>query len=80
MVFHAEGLVGIELHYAAQPTIQSVRGFENGGHYFPAAESALLTVNEPPTNVPFLSSLPLFCVAAHVASLIATISLQASPS
>ena len=59
MVFHAEGLAGIELHYAAQLTAQSVRGFENCGHHFPAAESGLPAVDEPLTDILFLSSLLL---------------------
>ena len=37
-------LARIELHYAAQLTVWPVRGFENGDHHFPAAESALLVV------------------------------------
>ena len=36
--------MGIELHYIAQLTVQPVRGFENSGHYFPAAESALVNL------------------------------------
>ena len=44
MVFHAEGLAEIELHYTAQLTVQPVRSFENGGHRFPVAESALPAV------------------------------------
>ena len=38
-------LAGIELHH--QLTVQSVRGFVNGGHHFPAAESGLPVVDEP---------------------------------
>ena len=49
VVFRAEGLAGTKLHFAAQLT---VRGFENGGHHFSAAESALPAVDEPPTDVP----------------------------
>ena len=40
-MFHAEGFAEIELHYTAQLTIQPVRGFVNGSHHFPAAESPL---------------------------------------
>ena len=76
MVFHADGLAGIELHYAAQLTFQPVRGFENGDHHIPAAESALPAVNEPPADVPSLSLLPLLWVAAHVAFPIAAAFLQ----
>ena len=67
MVFHAEGLAGIKSHYAAQLTGQSVRGFENGNHHFPAAKSALLTVDEPHADIPFFSSLPLllWCYACN---------------
>ena len=72
VVFHAEGVAGIELHYAAQLTVQSVRGFENGGHYFPAAESALPAVDEPPADVPSSPLYRCFWVAVHVAFLIAT--------
>ena len=75
MVFHAESLAGIELHYA----IQSVRGFENSGHHFPAAESALPTVDEPPADVPSSPRYYYFCVAAHVASLLTAASLQTIP-
>ena len=64
MVFHAEGLAGIELHYAAQLTVQPVRSFENGGLHFPAAESSLLDVPSSPRY-------HYFCVNGHVASLIA---------
>ena len=52
IVFHAEGLTGIELHHAAQLTVQPVRGFEDSSHHFPAAESALPAVDEPPVDVP----------------------------
>ena len=63
MVFHAEGLVGIK---SLSLTIQPVRGFENVGHHFPAAESALHAVDEPPADVPFLSLLPLLpCCCAR---------------
>ena len=62
MVVHAEGLAKIELHYTAQLTIQSVRGFENGGHHFPAAESALPAVIEPPAIVPSSPHYHYFCV------------------
>ena len=34
----------------AQITVQPVRVFENGGHHFPAAESALPAVDEPPAH------------------------------
>ena len=44
--------MGIELHYATELTIQPIRGFENGGHHFPAVESPLTAVDEPPANVP----------------------------
>ena len=66
MVFHAEGLAGIELQYAAQLTVQPVQGFENDSHHFPAAESALHAVDESPADVP--SSLPLFlyCYASSL--------------
>ena len=80
MVFHAEGLVGIELNYAAQLTAQSVRGFENCGHHFPAAESALPAVDEPLTDILFLSSLLLLLCCCTRTLRIATGSLQASPS
>ena len=50
-------------------TIQPVRGFENGSHHFPAAESALLAV-----DVPFSPHYNYFCVVAHIASLIAVTS------
>ena len=62
--------MGIELHYAAQLTVQSVRGFENGGHHFPAAKSALPAVDEPPAGIFFLSSLPLLlcCCARSLAN------------
>ena len=63
MVFHAEGLAGIELHYAAQLTVQPVWGFENGGLHFPAAESSL-------PDVPSSPRYHYFCVNGHVASLI----------
>ena len=43
-VIPCRGPLGIKLHYTAQLTIQPVRGFENGGHYIPAAESALPAV------------------------------------
>ena len=66
MVFHAEGLAGIRLHYAAQLTVQLVRGFENGNHHFSAAESAVSAVSECPTNVPHYHYI---CVAVHVRSL-----------
>ena len=60
MVLHAESHAGIELHYATQLTVQSARGFGN------AAESTLPAVDEPPTDVPFLSSLPLLlCCCAR---------------
>ena len=52
MVFHAEGLAGNELHYAAQLTVRPVRGFENSGHHFPAAESVLPADDKPPADVP----------------------------
>ena len=58
--------MGIELHWTAQLTTPLVRGFENGGHHFPAAESALPAVNVPPTDVPFFSLLPLLlCCCAR---------------
>ena len=57
MVFRAEGLAGIELHYVAQLTVQSARGFENSGHHFPSTESVLPAVDEPPAKVSFLSLL-----------------------
>ena len=69
MVFHAEGLARIELHYTAQLTVQSVRGFEIGDHHFPAAESALPAVSKPPADVPS-PHYHYFCINAHVASLI----------
>ena len=59
MVFHAEGFAGMELHYAAQLTIQSAQSFEDDSHHFPAAELALPAVDVPPTDIPFLSSLSL---------------------
>ena len=59
MVFHAEGFAGIELHYAAQLTIQSAQSFEDNSHHFPAAETALPAVDVPSADVPFLSSLSL---------------------
>ena len=66
MVFHAEGFAGIELHYAAQLTIQSAQSFEDDSHHFPSAESALPTVHVPWTDVPFLSSLSLLlCCYTH---------------
>ena len=68
--------MGIELHYAAQLTVQLVQGFENGGHHFPAAESALPTVDKPPADVPSSPRYHCFCVTAHVASLIATSSVS----
>ena len=52
IVFHTEGLAGIELHYTAQLTVEPGRGFENNDHHFPIAESALPVVSEPPTDVP----------------------------
>ena len=39
------------LHYAAQLTIRPVGDFENSGHHFPAAESALLADDKPPADV-----------------------------
>ena len=64
MVFHAEGFAGIELHYTAQLTVWSIRGFSC--HHFPAAELALPSVDEPPADVPFLSSLSLLlCCCAR---------------
>ena len=71
--------MGIELHYTAQLDCSVSRGFENGGHHFPAAESALPAVDEPPTNVPSSLRYHYFCVAAQVASLIAAASPQATP-
>ena len=71
MVFHAEGLAGIELHYTAQLTVQPFRGIENGGHAFPAAESALPAIDQPPVDVPPSPRYHYFCITAHVASLIA---------
>ena len=66
MVFHAEGFAGMELHYAAQLTIQSAQSFEDNSHHFPAAESALHTVDVPSADVPFLSSLSLLlCCYTH---------------
>ena len=52
MVFHVEGLTGIELHYTAQLNVWPIRGFENSSYHFPAAESALPAVDKPPTDVP----------------------------
>ena len=79
VVFHAESLTGIELHltsfsadHSASPRI---RGFENSGH-FPAAESALPTVDEPPTDVPYSPHYYYFCVATHVASLLTAASCR----
>ena len=43
---------------------------------FRALESALSAVDEPPADVPSSPRYHYFCVAAHVASLIATASLQ----
>ena len=70
MVFHAECLAGIELHYAVQLTIQPVRDFENGGHHFPAAKSTLPAINEPLTDVPSSPCCHYFSVVVHVASII----------
>ena len=78
MVFHAEGLVGIELHLmrcSADHSASPISGFENGGYHFPAAKSALPTVDEPPTDVPSSPHYYYFCVAAHVASLLTAASL-----
>ena len=52
MVFHAEGLAGIELHYTAHLTVQPVGGFENSSHHFPSAESAFPAVDKPAADVP----------------------------
>ena len=68
MVVHEEGLVGIELYYTAQLTVQPVRGFENGCHHFSAAESALPAVSEPSADIPSSPRYHYFCVNAHVAS------------
>ena len=68
--------MGIELHYNAQLIIEPVRGFENGGHHFPAAESALPAVIEPSANISSSPHCHYFCVAVHVASVIAATSLQ----
>ena len=70
MVVHAEDLAGIELHYTAQLAIQPVRGFENGGYHFPAIESWLSAISEPPAYVPSSPHYHHFCVNVHVASLI----------
>ena len=71
MVFHAEGLVGIELRYAAKLAVQPVRGFENAGHYFSAAKSVLPAVDEPPADVSSSSRYHY----VHIASLIVSASL-----
>ena len=68
MVVHAEGLTGIELHYTARLTVQPVRGFENGGHHFSAAESSLPAVSEPPASVPSSPHYHYFRANAHVAA------------
>ena len=73
MVFHAEGLTRIKLHYTAQLTIRSVQGFENSDQpHFPAAESALPAVDKPIT--PLLTT-TTSVFAEHVTSLMATTSL-----
>ena len=63
----------------AQLTIQPVRGFDNGGRHFPAAESALPAVDEHLADVPSSPRYCYFCVAAHVASLLTAASLQTIP-
>ena len=55
-----------------------VRGFENDDHHFPAAESALPAVDEPPADVTSSSRYYYFCVAAHVASLLTATFLHRS--
>ena len=57
MVFHAEGLA---VHYAAQLTVQPVRGFKNSNHHFPAPYA--LSINLPPM-FPLLVTTPLGCHA-----------------
>ena len=55
-------------------TVQPIRGFEYGDHHFSAAESALPAVDEPPTDVPSSPRYHYFCLAMHLASLIAATS------
>ena len=57
----------IKLHYAAPLTLQPIRGFENGCHYFPTAKSALPDVDKPTINVPSCPHYHYFCIAAHIA-------------
>ena len=54
--------------YAAHGlTIHPVRGL-NCDHHFPAAESALPAVDEPPADVPSSPCYHYFCVVAQVAT------------
>ena len=62
-------------HYVAQLTVQPVRGFENGGHHFPAAESVLPAVDESPVDVSSSPRYHYFCISAHVASIYAIAAL-----
>ena len=65
MVFHAEGLAGIKLHYAAQLSVRPVREFKNGVHHFPAAKSALPAVNKPPLLATILLGCCARCLPNH---------------
>ena len=67
--------MGFELSYTAQLIVQPVRGFENGGHHFPAAELSLPAVSEPPAMFP-----PLLTTTTSVVACRHLASLQATPS
>ena len=80
MIFHAEGLAGNELHYATSRAFSHSDALRKPVITFLlSAESALPAVDEPPADVPFSPRYHCFCVAAHVASLIAATPLQATP-
>ena len=73
MVFNAEGLA---LRCSADRSARVlVRGFENGGHHFPAAESVLPAVDESPVDVSSSPRYHYFCISAHVASIYAIAAL-----
>ena len=82
MVFHAEGLAEIELHYATSGAFSQSNALKHQAviTFLLSAKSALHAIDEPPDGVLSSPCYNYFYVAMHTAPLIVATSLQATPS